>query len=410
MTHYHTIVIGAGPAGLMAAGEIGRKNKKVLLLEKNKGTGKKLLISGSGQCNFTHDGNIEDFFEKYGNNQKFLKKAFSLFNNQDAMKFFESYGVALETRENKKVFPKSRKSQSILDALLLHCRKNNVQIKCDKQVVGIEVYDQVFTVETSDGKRYFANHVVVATGGKTYPVIGTTGDGYALAEKLGHAIVEPKPALTYVTTQEKSFVALSGIAFPGAAMSVWRDNKKLFERIGSMLFTHKGLSGPLILDSSRWIQAGDKLEMNFLYPESYETVRKQFANEIPTRGKEQIITYLTKERGLIKSFASLLCQLAEIEEDKSCARMSKEERERLVKLLTKCEFNVSGLGGLHVAMVTAGGVSLKQVNPTTMESRKQKGLYFVGEVLDIDGDTGGYNIQAAFSMAHVCARHITETK
>lgn len=409
MMQYHTIVIGGGPAGLFAAGEIGKSNKKVLLLEKNQMAGKKLLISGSGQCNFTHAGEIEDFFGRYGKNDKFLKKAFKSFTNQDAMKFFEKLGVALEIRENQKVFPKSKKSSSILEALLLHCRKNNVTIKYEKKVSHLSVYDGIFTVETEDGKRYFSDHVIIATGGKSYPLTGSTGDGYGLAEMLGHVVVEPKPALTYVTTHEKDFAALSGIAFPNAWMSVWRDEKKMFEKTGSVLFTHKGLSGPLILDSTRWIEAGDKVILNFMHPRTFEEIRSCFAEEIPSRGKEQILTYLTKEQGLIKSFAQLICQLAKVEEDKVCARMSKEERESIVNLLTKCPFNVSGLGGFHAAMVTVGGVSLKQVNPTTMESRKQKGLYFIGEVLDIDGDTGGYNIQAAFSMAHLCASHVVKS-
>ncbi|MGL4798839.1 MAG: NAD(P)/FAD-dependent oxidoreductase [Cellulosilyticaceae bacterium] len=408
MVRYHTIVIGAGPAGLLAAGEIGKRNKKVLLLEKNKTAGKKLLISGSGQCNFTHDGEMAHFFEKYGEHHKFLKKAFSLYTNKDTMQFFTGYGVGFEIRENGKVFPITHKSQTILDALLLHCKKHNVQISYEKAVSGISVYDGVYTVETEDGGRYFSNHVVIATGGKSYPTTGSTGDGYSLAESLGHTIVEPKPALTYVTTQEKAFAEVSGIAYPEAFMSVWRDNKKLLERTGSVLFTHKGLSGPLILDSTRWIQAGDKIELNMMYPKTYEEVRKQFAQDIPPRGKQQIMTYLTKEQGIIKSVATVVCRLAGVEEDKVCARMSKEEREKLVTLLTKCPFNISGLGGYHIAMVTAGGIALKQVNPTTMESRKHQGLYFVGEVLDIDGDTGGYNIQAAFSMAYLCAKHLAE--
>lgn len=410
MVCYDVIVIGAGPAGLYAAGELGKNDKKVLLLEKNKAPAKKLLISGSGQCNFTHAGDMSVFAEKFGDKYKFLKKAFSLYTNKDAMAFFKGYGVGLEIRENGKVFPDTHKSQTILDVLLMHCKKHHVEINYEKAVNRISGCEGVYTVETIDDTRYSARNVVIATGGKSYPTTGSTGDGYVLAESLDHTIVEPKPALTYVTTHEKSFSEVSGIAYPEAFMSVWRNDRKLLERVGSVLFTHKGLSGPLILDSTRWIQAGDRIELNILYPKTYEQVRKQFSEEIPTKGKQQIITYLTKEQGIIKSVASVICGLAKIEEHKVCARLSKEEREKLVILLTKCPFNVSGLGGFHVAMVTAGGVDLKQVNPTSMESRKHKGLYFIGEVLDVDGDTGGYNIQAAFSMAALCAKHISKLK
>lgn len=406
--HYHTIVIGAGPAGLFAALHIAKNNKKVLLLEKNQSPGKKLLISGSGQCNFTHDGDLEAFFDKYGDKGKFLRKSFSVFDNQASMTFFESRGIPLEIRENQKVFPKSLKSQDILDVLLLECKKHNVDLGFQNEVCSIQKYDTMYTVETVAKKRYACDHVVIATGGKSYPHTGSTGDGYVFAKSFGHRIVEPKPALTYVTTHEKSYVPLAGISFPQASITLWRNNKKVLERKGSLLFTHKGLSGPVILDATRWIDPGDQISVNFMYPKSYEEVKKHFAETIPLLGKEQLITYLTKRQNLVKSFASIICQVAGVDETIPCARLTKEQREKVVLLLTKNLFNISGVGGLHAAMVTAGGVHLKEVNPTTMESRKQKGLYFIGEVLDIDGDTGGYNIQAAFSMGYLCAQHISK--
>lgn len=403
--HYHTIVIGAGPAGLFAAQSIGKQNKNVLILEKNTQAGKKLLISGSGQCNFTHSGDIEAFFTRYGDQAKFLKKAFGNFTNQDAMQFFHKHGIGLDIRENGKVFPKSGKSQDVLDVLLLKCRKHNVQIKCNQAVKNISTYDKVFAIETTDGNRYFSNNVVVATGGMSYPHTGAQGDGYGFAESLGHTVVTPRPALTYVTTQEKEFAALSGIAVEHAQITVLRNQKQLKVREGSILFTHKGLSGPAILDSTRWIQQGDQLVVNFVYPSTFEQIRNQFTTSLDKCGKESILSYL-RTLELPKSFCQLLCDLNKINAQTPCARIIKKERELLVASLTKRVFNISGLGGLHVAMVTAGGVSLKQVNPTTMESRKLSGLYFVGEVLDIDGDTGGYNIQAAFSTANLCAEHI----
>lgn len=407
--HYHTIVIGAGPSGLFAAQELGKNNQKVLVLEKNDGAGKKLLVSGSGQCNFTHSGSITEFFNRYGEHGKFIKKALSTFTNEDTIRFFENEGLATETRENNKVFPKSSKSKDVLEVLLQSCRKNNVLIKYKQTVKLIKVYDDVFTIETEDGSRYFSDNLVIATGGKSFPHLGCTGDGYAFASSLGHTIVEPRPALTYVTTHERTFCELKGISFKGAHITVWHDKKKVVERVGSLLFTHKGLSGPVILDATRWITPGDQLTVNYLYPLGYEEVRTRFAKEIPQRGKESVVNYL-KTYDLPRSFCEVICQSVGAPLDQICSRLSKEEREALVAKLTRCEFNLSGTGGMHSAMVTAGGVSLKQINPTTMESRKQKGLYFVGEVLDVDGDTGGYNMQAAFSTGYLCAQSIIKNK
>ncbi|MGL4736846.1 MAG: NAD(P)/FAD-dependent oxidoreductase [Cellulosilyticaceae bacterium] len=403
--HYHAIIIGAGPAGLFAAHKLGKQNKKVLLLERNSQAGKKLLLSGSGQCNFTHDADNSHFLEKYGDNSKFLKKALELLDSKGTMKFFETHGLRYQVMENGKVFPKSMKAQDVLGILLLQCKKQNVTTLYNQCVENISVYDNIFTIETADGNRYFGDQVIVATGGVSYPNTGSDGKGLELAKSLGHKVVEPKPALTYVTTHEKTFAAISGIAFQNAKVTLLRSQKKLKERVGSVLFTHKGLSGPAILDSSRWIQAGDELEVNYMYPKTYEEVKKTFAQEVPKRGTEEIGTFL-RGQDLPKSFCAVICQAAGIDEHHVCARLSKAQRELLVKYLTKCTFSVSGLGGYHIAMATAGGVSLKDVNPTTMESRKQKGLYFIGEVLDIDGDTGGYNIQAAFSMGALCAKHI----
>lgn len=403
--HYNTVVIGAGPGGLFAAQMIGKKNKKVLLLERNKKVGRKLLVSGSGQCNFTHSGEMDVFLTRYGDNAKFLKKALSEFTNQQNIDFFESAGVATEVRENGKVFPKSAKSQDILDALLIKCKKNNVEIETEKEVIHVAEYDQIFAVETADGERYTSDHVVVATGGQSYPVLGCTGRGYEIAQGFGHKIIEPRPALTYVETEENYFKELSGVSFARAQMTVWREEKKVVERIGSLLFTHKGVSGPLILDGSRWMREKDTLTFNFVYPLCYEELKDQFAKEIPNRGSEQIYTYL-KFLELPKNFCKLLCDLAEISPETQCAKLSKVQRQKLVDQLTRCPVKIKNLGGFHIAMVTTGGVHLKEVNPTTMESRKQKGLYFIGEVLDIDGDTGGYNIQAAFSTAYICATHI----
>lgn len=405
--HYNTIIIGAGPAGLFTAQALGKNKKSVLVLERNKRAGRKLLISGAGQCNFTHAGPIEDFLKCYHHQSKFIKKALLSFDNMKTMKFFEDAGVPYQIFPNQKVFPRSMKSEDILNALLKACQMGNVEIAYNELVTQISIYDGIFTVETASGTRYFSDHVVLSTGGKSYAQLGSDGKGYELASQLGHTIINPKPALTDVRLNQNPYKDISGVSVQDVELNIWRNEKKVEANIGDLLFTHRGISGPVIINSSRWMEEGDLLTINFLYPRTYEDVKKFFSDSLAHRGKEEVITFL-KQFKLPKNLVQALCQQIKLDEHTPCAQINKKMRENIVTMLTKCPFKVDALGGFHIAMVTAGGIHLKEVNPTTMESRKQKGLYFVGEVLDIDGITGGYNIQAAFSMASLCAEHLTK--
>ena len=272
----------------------------------------------------------------------------------------------------------------------------------------IQIYDHIFTVETSQKARYLSDHVIIATGGKSYPKTGSDGIGYKLAEDLGHAIIPAKPALTDIRIKEKKFLALAGLSFDDVEITIWHDHKKIAAYVEDLLFTHKGLSGPAILNASRWMNEGDTVTVNFLYPKTYEEIKGYFTKTLSSYGKEELITFL-KRLKLPKSFCSALCEDVEIDEHMPCAKLSRNQREALVKDLTRHSFTIEALGGFHLAMATAGGISLKEINPTTMESRKEKGLFFAGEVMDIDGNTGGYNIQAAFSTAYLCAEAILKT-
>lgn len=405
--HYHTIIIGAGPAGLFAAQALGQQRKSVLVLERNQKAGRKLLVSGAGQCNFTHEGPIQDFFNCYHDQAKFMKKALLSFTNKDTMRFFEDLGVPYQVFPNQKVFPKSMKSEDVLKALLRACQMGNVQIEYGQTVSQMSIYDGVYTLETEEGKRYFSDHVVIATGGKSYAQLGSDGKGYELAKEFGHTIIPPRPALTDVRIKETPYKVISGISVKDVALTIWRDGKKVKDYIGDLLFTHKGISGPVIINSSRWMEKGDHLTINFLYPRSYEEVKQSFSTSMAQRGKEEVITFL-KPLQLPKNLLQILCQQIGLDEHTPCAQVNKQKREELVNKLTRCPFIIDSLGGFHIAMATAGGVHLKEVNPTTMESRKQKGLYFIGEVLDVDGITGGYNIQAAFSTGALCAAHLAK--
>ena len=405
--HYNTIIIGAGPAGLFAAQAIGKNKKTVLVLERNHKAGRKLLVSGAGQCNFTHAGEVSDLLPHYHEKSKFLKKALMTYDNKKVMRFFESAGVPYQTMPNGKVFPKSMKSDDILNVLLRACQKYQVEIKYGQLCKEISLYDGIFTVETADGKRYFSDHVVIATGGQSYSQLGSDGSGYALAKYFKHEIIEPRPALTDVRLARSPYKEIAGVSVQDIGLTIWRDQKKVMDYIGDLLFTHKGISGPAIINSSRWMQKGDLLTVNFLYPRTYEEVRKALGETLAHRGKEEIQTYL-KQFNLPRNLMMLLCEQIALNVHTPCAQVSRESREALVKMLTRCPFEIHELGGFHIAMVTTGGVHTKQVNPTTMESRKQKGLYFIGEVLDVDGETGGYNIQAAFSTGYLCAQHISK--
>lgn len=405
--HYHTIIIGAGPAGLFAAQMLGQNRKSVLILERNPRAGRKLLISGAGQCNFTHAGPIEDFLMCYHDQGKFIKKALYSWTNLDTMRFFEEMNVPYQIYPNQKVFPKSMKSEEVLAALLRACQMGNVTIEYEQTVTQLEVYDGIFAIETQEGKRYFSDHVILATGGKSYAQLGSDGLGYELAKRLGHTVISPHPALTDVRLNASPYKSISGIAVQNVALTIWRDQKKVYSNVGDLLFTHKGISGPVIINSSRWMKENDSLTINLLHPSTYEEIKDYFSNCLAQRGKEEVITFL-KTLKLPKNLLQILCQQINLDEHTPCAQVNRKTREALVTILTKCPFKVDQLGGFHIAMVTAGGVHLKEVNPTTMESRKQKGLYFVGEVLDVDGITGGYNIQAAFSTAYLCAKHLID--
>ncbi|OOB80071.1 MAG: hypothetical protein BEN19_06870 [Epulopiscium sp. Nuni2H_MBin003] len=400
---YKAIVIGTGPSGLFVANCLSSTGINTLLLEKNKKLGRKLLASGSGQCNLTNSGNIESFFDKYGDNNNFIKNALLKFTNNDTLEFFKSLNVELEITQAGKVFPKNRDSTEILDALVKSNKLNGTHIKSGVNIDKILEYDGIFYISFTTGESYTTENLIIATGGVTYPHLGTDGFGHKIALQFGHTITEINPALTNIITQEDAYKTISGVSFDNVSMTIWRDNKKVKTTQGDLLFTHKGVSGPVILNSSRWIRKGDVLKFN-LVNQLYEDVTKILEQDFRTYGKEQIITYI-KRFNLPKSFVQVMFSQLNIDYSINCASISKGQRKNLALFLTHMPLTVKKLGDM--AMVTSGGVNLKEINATSFESRKQKNLYFIGEVLDIDGDTGGYNIQAAFSMAYTCATYIS---
>ncbi len=400
---YDVIIVGAGASGLFSALSI--KNKKVLLIEKNKEPGKKILISGAGQCNYTNNCTLDEFLIRYGKRGRFLKSALYNFTNKDAMEFFYNVGVKSFIREDNKVFPKSLNASDILDALISCCKKNGVDFLYGSPVENI-MYgeDKLFIVKTSKS-TYVSCNLIIATGGISYPNTGSTGDGYKLAISLGHKIIKPTESLTPIYTENYDFKDLSGISFANIAVALWRNNKKINEFNGDFLFTHVNLSGPVILNNSRYIEKGDILRINFTSYKNSEEFKSHFENLILTSGKMNVKTVL-KSYNLPKRFIEKIIKLASIREELICSQLDKNKRNKLIELISNHPFKVEKLGGFHIAMVTKGGVSTEEINQKTMESKIIPHLYFVGEVIDYDGDTGGFNIQAAFSTGKLAADSI----
>lgn len=386
------IIIGAGPAGLFAA--IHCKGLKVIVLEKNTTPGRKLLISGTGRCNLTHDCKLAEFFDHYGHNPRFLKSALHAFSNSDLVRFFNDNGLETVVDQNGKVFPSSQKASDVLQVLLKSCIRNKVEISCNQQIEEIKKTVKGFEVKTSSG-LFGSRYLVIATGGMSYPSTGSTGDGYQFAKQFGHSIIPPKPSLSPVFIRDYSMSSLAGVSVQNKYIYLYRGGKKITEHKGDIGFTHKGLSGPGILDFSRNIVSGDMLKVNFIDLKT-DDFRNKLIEASVTEGKIAVPAYL-KRFNLPRSLVLLILKPIRIETEVKMAELTKVQRNQLVSAFCEYPFTVEKVGGFNMAMATAGGVRIEEVNAKTMESKLVTGLYFAGEVLDIDGDTGGYNLQAAFS-------------
>ena len=312
----------------------------------------------------------------------------------------------MEATYEGKVFPVSRKAGDVCDVLIRECRRRGIDVRCGEAVNRVEYKNSVFVLVTTTNK-FFAKNLVIATGGASYPKTGSSGDGYRLAASFGHSITGIGPALTPLMIKNFPFADLAGMSFPGLPFSVWRENRKIFKMRGDVLFTHTGLSGPGILDCSRDIRAGDEIRLSFAGRTKRDTFAQEFLSAISSAPRKTIKIIL-KELGVPERLARLLPALAGIPVDCTGAHLTAVGRTHLIRLLAECPLEVSALGDLSIAMVTRGGIALEEVHAKTMESRLVPGLFFAGEVLDIDGDTGGFNLQAAFSTGFLAAQGIRE--
>ena len=404
VNEYDVAIIGAGPAGLFCAIQAGAAGLRVLLIEKNREPARKLLLSGSGQCNITHAGDIGEFLTRYGSHGKFLKPALLMFGNDDLVRFFGARGLAMITREDGKLFPASLRAADVREHLVAACDETGVDLRCGTPVTGVSRDEKGFSVSTAEN-TFCADALVIATGGKSYPSTGSTGDGYRFARSLGQPITPVAPALTPVKIHNYPFPDLAGISLPAASFTLWRAGKKLGDYAGDLLLTHTGLSGPGILDASRTFAAGDELRIAFISrtgTRGADTLERTLKGANGTRPVRSVLA----DFSLPDRLARKIPGLAGIPSDMTCAHLSAPLRTRLAGLLTAFPFTIESPGDFTVAMATRGGVALESVNAKTLESRIVPGLYFCGEVLDIDGDTGGYNLQAAFSTGFLAARSI----
>ncbi len=404
MKQHDVVVIGAGPAGLFCAIHASYSGLRVLLLEKNPDPGVKLLLSGSGQCNITHTGEIRDFLSHYGEHGKQVKPVLFGFTNQDLIGFFCKRGLAMIAEENGKVFPETHRSADVLAVLMKECRERDVDLHCSEPVTGVTRNTDGFEITTSK-TTYRSPALVIATGEASYPKTGSTGDGYRISASLGQPLAEIAPALTPLLVRKYPFFALSGMSFECMQFSIWRAGKKVADRTGDVLFTHLGLSGPGILDASRDIHHDDVIKLSFVG----NLKREEFAADLAQRlGKNRSwqISTLLAAYPIPERLNRKLLILSGIPEDLKGSHFSAEQRSRLITNCTQFPLTVEAPGGFNVAMVTRGGVALDSLNLKTLESKVIPNLYFAGEVLDIDGDTGGYNLQAAFSTGFLVGRSI----
>ena len=407
------VVIGGGAAGLMAAVIAGREGAKVTLLEKMNYVGKKMGITGKGRCNITNACDMSDFIKNTPGNGKFLYGAYERFTNEDLLQLLHDAGLETKVERGGRVFPASDSALDVRNTFMKLMKHYGVDVHLEEPVKKLLVDDGVVTGVVTDRETYHADAVVIATGGKSYPATGSTGDGYILAAQVGHKITDIRPSLVPIVTEEPWVKDLMGLSLRNIELSVVAKNKVQAKMFGEMMFTHFGITGPIVLSLSHTVGKLMRkknigtigLDINLKPALSPETLDKRLQKDFDLYSKKKLINGM---KDLLPSrLIPLIIELAGIDPQKPINQISKEERQQIGYMLQHMPLTVKGLRPVEEAIVTAGGISLKEFNPKTMESKLVKGLYGAGEVLDIDAFTGGYNLQAAFSTGYVAAMHIT---
>lgn len=405
------VIVGGGPAGMMAAITAADKFNTVLI-EKNDKLGRKMFISGKGRCNITNAKDIGEFFDFIPGNPHFLYSSLYSFTNEDTMNFFNKLGVKLKIERGDRVFPESDKSSDIISAMEKEMRKKGVNIRLNSKVKNF-IYENntIKAVQLDDDSIIKGDYFVLCTGGMSYPQTGSSGEGYNFAKELGHNIAEIKPSLVPITVEEEWIKELQGLSLKNVELSIVNNkNKVLFKEFGEMLFTHFGISGPISLSGSRFVSKEPNLKavINLKPALSFE--------ELDKRIQKDFIKYTNKDFKnslddlLPKKMIDSVIRLSGIDPDKKVNLITREERQNLVNLLHSFTLKIKGLRPIAEAIVTAGGINVKEIDPSTMQSKICKNLYFAGEIIDVDAYTGGFNIQIALSTGYLAGTKIGEEK
>jgi predicted Rossmann fold flavoprotein len=396
------IVVGGGASGMMAAIKAAQSGKEVLLIERNEKLGKKIFITGKGRCNVTSNKEIEDIIKNIPGNGNFMYSALYTFSNFDLMKLIEAKGVKLKVERGDRVFPESDKSSDIIKCFERYLSENKVEVLLKTRVIEILTEgNKILGVKTDNNRTYNCDSLILATGGKSYSATGSSGDGYNFARELGHSIIELKPSLVPLIAKEEWVPSLMGLSLKNVELSVKKNKKTVYSDFGEMLFTHFGISGPIVLSASRKIvdllDRDKEVEVTIdLKPAlDFEELDRRILRDFEKCINKQFKNSLNEL--LPQKLIAVIVDLSGINPDKAVNVISREERQRLVKLIKTFTVTVNGARSVEEAIITRGGVNIKEVDPSTMESKLIKGLFIVGEVLDVDGVTGGFNLQIAFS-------------
>ena len=405
------VIVGAGPAGMMAAAAAAECGGSVLLLEKMPRVGRKMMITGKGRCNVTSADDVPDIIRNIIGNGRFLNSSLRAFDNADVMAFFEGLGVPLKTERGNRVFPQSDRAADVVDAMVKHLRDQEVEIRTNTSVSGLLTEaNKICGVRLVDGSEVEAAAVILAMGGASYPATGSTGDGYVLARAVGHTVTPIFPALVPLVTRETWVREVQGLSLRNVRATLYHAGKKEQDFFGEMLFTHFGVTGPIILQLSRraseLLRDGKKdieLRLNLKPALTHEKLRERVDRDFAAYEQKHL------HNGMIdllpKRLIDIVLNAAGLAPERVVGQISSKERERLVRVLQALPLTIMGTRPIAEAIVTAGGVATHEINPRTMESKIVKHLYFVGELVDVDAYTGGYNLQAAFSMGHAAGCH-----
>lgn len=403
-------VIGAGPAGIMAAGMAATDDNNVYLFEKNGRIGKKLRITGKGRCNITNACEKDELMKNIPRGARFLYSAFSNFSNQDLISFMESIGVPTKVERGNRVFPESDSAVTVIEALAKYLKRKNVHL-VNAKVARLIIENQCIKgLVTDDGRSIKADAVIVATGGKSYPQTGSTGDGYIMAKDAGHTVTPLKPSLVPLVCAEKWARELTGLSLKNVALKIVNESgKKVYEDFGEMLFTHFGISGPIVLSASAHMSGGEKYKVFIdLKPAlTEEQLDKRLIRDFEKYGKKDFIHAL--DDLLPKRLIETIINLSEINPRIKTCELTKKQRQAFLSLLKALPLTVTGFRSIEEAIITSGGIKTDEINPKTMESKLIKNLYFAGEIIDADAYTGGFNLQIAFSTGYVAGKGAAES-